>query len=493
MKKLIIGIFGLVLIIFYSCSKELIEPDQTGDLKDLTCGKGNLNKPHGPVFTVSPSEDATQALIDAFAAAKEAGPGAVVQLEEGQYDIGMIEVRDFDGYFRGAGKQKTIISNLPDLPCNDWWLINNCPFLLQFVGGDIKITDMTIRIKDGSPCADMPESYTSVFGDMIASVLILADYTTTYFPANHRIDGVVNNVDILSGIIDAENNPYGKSFNVNMSIYCGSSMWMPSGSDPLSSGNITLTGCRFDKNVTGPDFWGFDETSNIKIENNVMAGSFWGVFLGCNLGTNIIVKNNNFKDAFGTDMYIDDSDWGMQPNLVCKKRTEITISGNSFQTSPGLTSLTILDSRRTAFPDEGFPQMIDVKFNTFTTQEGGIAIMGSNFVDAKIWNNRFSGTGTVGVMLDGTEATNTWAENNKVMGNNFSNATYTDANVYLGPYTMNNKVVGVSTDKVIDLGVNNKVIGVKAHKKGPHYIPGKNGHFRNMQENIIKMRSPKTL
>ena len=44
----------------------MIEPDQAGDLKDLTCGKYGRVKPLGPVFTVAPSENATQALIDAF-------------------------------------------------------------------------------------------------------------------------------------------------------------------------------------------------------------------------------------------------------------------------------------------------------------------------------------------------------------------------------------------------------------------------------------------
>src|SRR4030042_2770377 len=129
MRKLIVCIFGLLLILLYSCSKEIIEPDQMGDLKDLTCGKGGLNKPHGPIFTVSPSVNATDALNAAFDAAKEAGPGAVVQLEEGTYTIGMIEVCDFDGYFRGTGKGKTIISTLPDLPCEEALDVNVSPAL----------------------------------------------------------------------------------------------------------------------------------------------------------------------------------------------------------------------------------------------------------------------------------------------------------------------------------------------------------------------------
>jgi len=52
-------------------------------------------------------------------------------------------------------------------------------------------------------------------------------------------------------------------------------------------------------------------------------------------------------------------------------------------------------------------------------------------------------------------------------------------------------VVGVASDMVVDLGVNNKIIGVKAQKKGPHHHPGgMHGYLKSAQENLMKMRSP---
>jgi hypothetical protein len=493
MRRIIIFVFGFILILLYSCSKEVIEPDQTGDLKDLTCGKGGLHKPAGPVFTVSPGGgDDTQALIDAFEAAKQGGPGAVVQLEEGQYTIGMIEVRDFDGYFRGAGKDKTIISNLPELPCSDWLAINVIPFLLQFVNGNVRMSDMSLRINDGHPCAEMPESYTSFFGDMLAIVLTFTDYTATYVPDDRYIKGSVKNVNFIGGALNGGNNPWGLNYNTNMSIYCGSPMWFDEGFMPLSIGEISMSGCSFDKNVVGPDVWGFDKSSKVIIENNDIAGSVYGMYLGCNLGSQLTLKNNRIHDGLMWDIYLDDSDYGYTSyqSIVLDKRTELTIIGNNILSPPGVIGIYMLDSRRTVRPDEGFPQLIDIKFNRFNTLEGGTAIYGLNNVDAKIWNNRFTGTGAVGVMLDGNEATDTWAENNKIMGNNFSGATYTDATVYLGAYTTNCKVVGVATDKAVDLGVNNSVIGVKAQKKGPHYHPEMHGQFKSMQENMMRMRAP---
>jgi hypothetical protein len=490
MKKLISFFISMMMLFLFACSlDEETVPDSSSDDGQLKC-----YHPKGALFTVNPSgTDDTQALIDAFDAAKAAGPGSTVQLVEGQYTIGMIEVRDFDGYFRGVGKGKTVISNLPDLPCADWWAVNNCPFLLQFVNGNIRMSDMTLQLNDGILCTDMPESYTSFFGDMMCTVLVLTDYTATYVPTNRYIKAAVKNVGFIGGDIAGGNNPWGLNYNGNMSIYCGSPLWFDGGFMPLSIGEVSMLGCSFDRHVVGPDVWGFDKSSKIIIENNEIDGSVYGMFLGCNLGSQLTLKNNRIHDGIMWDIYLDDSDYGMASyqSIVLDKRTEWTIIGNNIQSPSGVIGIYMVDSRRTVRPDEGFPQLIDIKFNSFNTQEGGTAIYGLNNVDAKIWNNWFSGTGTYGIMLDGTEATNTWAENNKVMGNNFMKASYTDAAVSLGPYTKNCMVVGVATDKVVDLGVNNKIIGVKAQKNGPHHHPGMNGHLKSMQENMMKMRPSK--
>ncbi|MDZ7608612.1 MAG: hypothetical protein U5K79_24185 [Cyclobacteriaceae bacterium] len=154
------------------------------------------------------------------------------------------------------------------------------------------------------------------------------------------------------------------------------------------------------------------------------------------------------------------------------KRTEFTIIGNDFQSPAGVTSIYINDLLRTLKSDYEYPQLFDIKSNTFNTREGGTAIMGLNNVDAKIWNNTFKGTGAVGVYLEGDAASGTYAENNKVLTNNFKQAAYSNANVYLGEYTRNCVVQGVATDKVSDNGVDNKVIGTKANKMGPHFKPG---------------------
>jgi len=116
MKKMFFSLIAMMMLLFFACTKE------DNFLSDPSSQADQLKSSHhkGVVIKVLPSGgDDTQALIDAFEAAKAAGPGSTVKLEEGTYTIGMIEVRDFDGNFRGAGKGKTILTNLCCLPCEE--------------------------------------------------------------------------------------------------------------------------------------------------------------------------------------------------------------------------------------------------------------------------------------------------------------------------------------------------------------------------------------
>ncbi len=454
-------------MMLFACTQEEVQVGQPDD--ELS----KAGKSHGPVFKVYPTGvDDTENLVKAFSDAKAAGPGAVVQLAEGQYTIGMIEVHDFDGFFHGAGKGETIISNAPDLPCNEYWAVDNCPFLMQFVGGNVTVSDMTFQINDGVPCLNPDENpWRDYFGDLMVTVLILADFTQTYIPSNRYIKGIVNNVDFIGGDIEDGFNPGGLNTNTNMTIYVGNPAMIGTGNEPLSNGEVSITNCGFEQVQIGPDFAGFGENAVIKMENNVMNGTQYGMFMFCNLGSKITVRNNTFIDGIFFDLWIDDNDYGFYPNAVLNKRTEWNISGNKFQAAPGSISIWLSDYRRTVHPDEGYPQLFDIKSNTFITQDGGIGIMGLNNRDAKIWNNTFMGSGFDGIHLDGDAPSETFAQYNKILNNNFSQSNYSGANVYLGELTSNNMVVGVANDKVTDLGVDNKIIGVKANKMGPRYKP----------------------
>jgi hypothetical protein len=191
MKKLYYYLFFLTILTF-SCSKDgMFNNDQVFDQQ--------LNNTFvissGSVIKVFPNgTDDTKAILDAFHKAKVAGPGSVVQLTAGTYKIGFIEVWDFQGIFRGAGKGKTILANLPDLPQGEVFAGNEVyPALLKFVGGNFSMTDMTIHLNDGNVVA-LPDPV----GDLYC-ILFLAESSVHHTPPFKKFKASVDNV-LYSGI-----------------------------------------------------------------------------------------------------------------------------------------------------------------------------------------------------------------------------------------------------------------------------------------------------
>jgi hypothetical protein len=480
MKRLLILCFTSFLVLFLSCTEKIglndagIPPDSNGN--------------DGNVFKVFPTNsDDTENLLKAFTDAKAAGPGATVQLMFGKYYIRPIEVRDFDGNFQGYGRGITILSNLPDIPSDDYWKNNNLPYLIQFVGGRIYISDITIHIKDGRPCRDQSPINRSKIGDLLGAILVLADFTADYISADQHIQCIVNKVDFIAGNIMDGINPYGISGNVNMAIYCGSPVVTSTENIKLSEENITVTGCNFEQNVTGLYIRGFNENSTINSTENIFSGNVYqNLFLSC-LGSHIGILKNSFLDAFYSDIYIDDNDYGSYPDIEMVKSTEYSISGNYFKGSPKLASLYMIDNRRINHPDEGFPQHFDIMANIFKIHEGGSAIVGLNIVGSKIHDNFFDATGTLGaIMIDGDRNSNTFSRDISISGNTFENVLFTFASVILGHYTTKCSVVCSATDKVIDYGIYNSVSGSKSNSAESE-TPDINYKFNRLNEAIIKM------
>jgi hypothetical protein len=104
------------------------------------------------------------------------------------------------------------------------------------------------------------------------------------------------------------------------------------------------------------------------------------------------------------------------------------------------------------------------------------AMQAFNLKDALIFNNRFSGSGKFGILVDGDEVTGIWAEGNKLIGNYFHHTDYSEGTVYLGPYSRNCKIIGVSKDAVVDDGTDNLIIGPKFHRSMG--VPQHHRYFR---------------
>jgi len=475
MKKLIYLFSSLLMLGLYTCTQDdglVPDPSGAADLKSAHS--------HGAVITVNPSgSDDTQALIDAFDNAKAAGPGSTVLLAEGLYTIGFIEIHDFDGTFKGSGKSLTKITNMEELPCDIPLNNNVVPALVKFVGGKVRISDMTYQIKDGRPCrfSQINEDFV---GDLFA-VLIVEDYTDNYVPANRNIRAEIDNVDFIGGKDDG----YGvwqTEHNTGLGIWCGPDFIWPLWNEPFGNGEYNITRCNFNYFIDGAEGFGLGHDAVMRVFNNTFTRSLMQLYYSANSGAKFYIQNNYFENGMMTDITIEDL-WTdlVYPTVNPEYRSEFHVSGNIFNSTEGMTSLYLHDWMRVQYLNDDFAMLFDVKDNIFNTKAGGIAISSSNNLDAKIWNNKFRGTGSMGVMIDGDEASGIFCENNRVIGNNFFD-DFTDASVYLGPYSMNCKVVGVPSDQVIDLGKDNSILGVKARKGGVHSFRPIDSKFRPMHK-----------
>ncbi len=357
------------MLLLSTCSKDKELSDLTG-VPDLKSAHS-----HGAVITVNPSgSDDTQVLIDAFEEAKAAGPGSVVSLAEGTFRIGFIEIRDFNGYFKGAGKAKTRIQNLDDMPSCLYFYENNMfTMLLNFVGGDVHVSQMTFATTDGPVTPD------DLYYGFLPVLLGISDYTAMYKPANRYIKATVEDVDFVGGNYGGTNSAFGTDHNVAMPLFVGAQ----EGTLSLYSHiDIAIKHCGFIHAGNGPDIFGLDDNSTLVIEDNVSKNTFYSLFVAGYLGLKAYIINNRFYEA-PLGAILDNSVYGIMPYSEMKKRPEFYISGNYFQGMDGMTTLTMIDTRHIQYPDEGLHQLFELKWNFFEANGDANTILILNTVGSE--------------------------------------------------------------------------------------------------------------
>jgi hypothetical protein len=174
MKKFYFALAFLV-VLAASCSKD--SPLNNVQGVDEFSGNTAVNA-CGAVIKVQPGTDDTKAVLDAFALAKPYGKNAVVKLMPGTFKIGWIEVKEFNGTFSGSGKGKTIITNIPDLTPDAVISLNKVPALITFIGGDMSVSDMSVKMPEALPWLGTHEM----------NMLLFSDYSADYKPAKKNIE-----------------------------------------------------------------------------------------------------------------------------------------------------------------------------------------------------------------------------------------------------------------------------------------------------------------
>jgi len=417
------------MLLMAACSKDGFIP---GDHFNHHDGEKYLNNGVNPVsIKVSPVEgDNTQNLINAFELAKAAGDGAVIQLSEGTFKIGFLEIFEFNGSLKGAGKGKTIIRPIMGLPClaelnrNRTWLVS----LISFIGGDITMSDLTFEVDDGNTC----NSDYLMFGTDLYILVKFTDRLHEFFtPVTASVNARIENIDFLGGA-DAGGGS-AENYNTCAAIWFGIDIKMPRATtDIRACGNIEVKNCRFERFWTAIDVPCMG-MGNLIVINNSFKGIYSPLFYYDNFNTTGIIAHNQFSNSIYYDIYIDGTEMGdnYYPLTTPSKRSTYKISHNSFITSnfggfwfhPAGVSMYLLDMRAAMYPTENMQMKFFVENNKILLDEGSRGIVGINNKDAMITANRFSGNGTIGISMDGDATAGTFASQIKLLGNDFYGAS----------------------------------------------------------------------
>ena len=484
MKKLFFLVFGALCLLIASCSKD--SGFYPGSDPSLALSKGY--PAHGPVVVVPPNKDGDDDgdTDDLMAAINSAEPGTVIKLTEGTYEVGLIELFGFEGQIVGSGRDKTIIypagliavrpqsddRNL--LPC--WWRI---------IGGDVIISDLTFKTGDGILISDVDLYYNRV----LASLLVINNYDEDFQKENPKfMNFTIRNVNFVGGKLDPADGYLGADFNVLMPLWIGMAYWWPPVDGiVLTKGNYKVVNCYFEHCYQGPEFFSLGEDAIGTIDRIKVNNCGYGLACLANYNTRINITNSSFTNSLTQDIWIDDADWGLITNITPFKRCQYTLSDNVFNSLPGVLSLVVNDSWGLTKPDIYQPSLSIIKNNLFRLSDGGTGISITNNIDGIIRNNRFIGTGSVGVYVDGAAVPDPVtfellgpgvAKNALILGNNFTGLNPATADIVLGENSMDCTVVGIGKESVIDNGTNNAVVGMKRKTGGNHSGPTIRDNFR---------------
>ncbi len=446
-------ILATSLCLLLSCSR-------TYDYDESFSGMTVKASPFAPaVITVEPDGvDDTPTLISAFENAKASGPGSVVQLVEGEYHVGYMEVRDFYGFLKGAGKEKTIITVLPGMDLDELLAQHLLHCNMKFIGGDVNISHLTIQTPPGQISVGWP---------YMGHIYTLVNFSATsagYELGNESrsIKVVIDNVNFRGQLL--EGGPgYVNSYNCLIGVRAGFDYYSPyeTLAQPLPRERIDfkITNCDFNTFCYGLGLEGINngriiigENNNGNVFSNIdQQGGVWE-----SRNSAVTIEGNTFNiPEFSYGLDLDDYPYyTILRNEPSGNNAVFDIRNNTFNMTNSTYALLLRNIRTRTNPGEPVT-VFQVKNNLFN-MTGGYerALISYYTVDMVIRNNRFTGYGDFALRLVN------YSKGGLVLGNNFSTAEFKSAVAYLTPSTSNWTFVGGNlADKVMDYGTNNIFTG----------------------------------
>ena len=456
LSNLLIAAIVIVCCFETACNKQddsLIPNSSNSGILKSAADKSGL------VFIVSPGADLkdSKAIQKAFDDAVAAGPGSTVQLTKGTFCLDeRIEVEGFVGCFKGAGKDKTVITTPIDKPVDFSLPVADWESLIKFRHGNINISDFTIKISNPHPCAGITDNWTDGFP------------TIFLFTGNSVKDGVLtnqfgsatlNNVKFIGWRYDVFDES-GEAYNIAYAV-----SWGGDGYDPLNwhnfKGNFKFTNCEF-KTIgwciqaigDGNCIIGGDNNSGNKFED-----ALYGVCSDDCSNSTFDISNNCFTKVFILPVQLAQGAFGSPVSLskfLIRKNYIEVLYGDAIELDD--------DSNGQGEEKKLDVNISDNKIYLSKSEYGDIGgwtggINGKRAKDVLVTNNTIWGNTLFGGIYAGTGdyESSGWL----IKGNNVQGVNAQVAPIWLGPKTSNFTVIGSSLNTtVLDEGTNNNLINV---------------------------------
>jgi hypothetical protein len=443
--------FPLLLLVFLalSCSKD--DMMNSGDKNDRYADASL--KSAGPVFEVADlSDDDTEALLDAFALAQAAGKGAVVELQEGTFEIGMIEVREFSGTLTGLGRENTIITNLEDITPDAALAANKLPALLRFIGGELRVSDLTVKVSEIS-------AWPATVG---LNMLLFSDYTADFLPTKKHIGVTVENVEII-GLPDGVD-PY-TNFN---GVMLAPDKQYEDYPIPRSNIDASVSNSSFSNLLHGIYAHGC-RSGNFKFGmeggNVFTSTNRAGIAVNENIGVHVKILNNEFTTHHGVAL---DINTGEEAYIGYKQFEDVNVEPGTYDIWDNTFNISsaggfgMMDTWRMVHPDNLVWMKVSIMKNTFILEN--FALLGDLYClkNLTFKDNTVLGDETTKYMF----VENFWWDWDGVLPNNYSESCIFQNNYFLTPIefwfwlSKDCKLMGdLSNLTLYDFGENTQIMG----------------------------------
>lgn len=413
--------------------------------------------------------DDTAVIQRALDEAVAKGPGTTVQLAAGKYLTQQLVTYNFHGTFKGEGKDKTILEALPELLVNipDFCLdvrmpngtTNRWPSLIIFVDGDIRVSDLVIKITATQGTATTPWLMCGgTYTNLIDVLRFMGQYTT-----HARVDRIA-----IEGSPDDSPNSWG--YNAwNGVMFAGELPHIPYKFDLdyyFLSGTLAVRGSHFKSLNDGVCVDGFIQNAKVTLGGSPGEGN---VTENTNVGFDMeAAENSHFEISYNQTMGNYAGMWiipWLDP-FVPSKPSQYSIHDNTFATSGPYADGIYL------WNDPSNPWIRGMIYHNTIEQKSDFMWAGIGAYNTKgtfLWNNTITGSGAAAIQLGGDEAVDTLCT---VLGNHLrgfsADPSFGLAQIHLGPATSHNLVVCASPlDTVLDEGTRNLIIGGWPQAKAP--------------------------